>query len=79
MGRCGAIYRPARYKHTLYHHLQFHSFQAQDGQNTSQETQTRPPHEPGGKGGAYGANQKGVCLLHRTTANGPATGYAAHA
>ncbi len=53
MGHCGAIHRRARDEQTV---LQFHDFQAEDVEGTAQEAQTHPPPEPGGKGGAYGAN-----------------------
>jgi hypothetical protein len=56
MGRCSAIHRCAHRKHNFSNDFQFHGFPAEDAGNTAQETQTRSPGEPGGKGSAYGAN-----------------------
>ncbi len=56
LGPRGAIDRRARCKHTLFDEPQFYGFQAEDANDTTQETQICPSREPGGKSGAYGAN-----------------------
>jgi hypothetical protein len=48
LGGGGAIHFLAHCKHAL-----FYDYQAEDGKDTAQETQTRPSSEPGGKSGAY--------------------------
>jgi hypothetical protein len=53
MGRCGAIHRRARDRHTIFHDFEFYNFQAKKGKDSAQEARTRPSREPGGKSGAY--------------------------
>ena len=43
-------------RHAVFHFFQLHDFQAEDVKDISQEAQTRPPREPGGKSGAYSAD-----------------------
>ncbi len=56
MGRFGAIHRRARERHAVFHFFQLHYFQTDDVKDISQEAQTGPTREPGGKSGAYSAD-----------------------